>query len=440
VLGLLDNSPVHWLATQLGEELRGTPPNGQAAPQFAAGRPHLVWSAASPGNWILDIGAGARQGGIVVREGKLKHWKQAAVAVVVGGAVAVSAVATSAAAPASGKAARDAAATKPIAVGVISAASGPYAAIGEAYMKGVQLAADVWSKAHPKQPVKVFYEDDAYNPQKGLAAYQKLVGINKIDALINMSSPTIDSIYSKVRKSGIPVAQGGEQGIAPADDGVFQLLPGNIATEIALGKYVKSKGYKNVAVFYSDSGVYVRFVNGFVKGYGGSVKKYGIPVDSTDYSSEVTAALSSKPDAVVFIDTPEQGANLVKLFYQQGARNIPFFFDADVQSGWASYQKILGDTKLLDGSVAVAIRQTVSAAYLKQYKAKFKGDPYVGTDWAYDSFMLLMRSYSSNKKTWVANIKKANFDGAGGKVRFDETGVRLPNFTIAPIKNGELPK
>lgn len=376
----------------------------------------------------------------MVREGKLKHWKRAAVALLAGGAVAVSAVASSAAAPASSKAAESTAAPKPITVGVISATSGPYAAIGEAYVKGVQLAADVWSKQHPKQKVKVFYEDDGYNPQKGLAAYQKLTGINKIDALVNMSSPTIDSIYSKVKKRGIPVAQGGEQGIVPANDNVFQLLPGNMATEIALGKFVKARGYKKVAVFYSDSGVYVRFVNGFVKGYGGAVKKYGIPVDSTDYSSEVTAALNDKPDAVVFIDTPEQGANLVKLFYQQGARNIPFFFDADIQSGWASYQKILGDTKVLDGSHAVVIRQKVSASYLKAYKAKFKGDPYVGTDWAYDSFMLLLRSYAKNPKKWVANVKKANFEGAGGKVKFDETGVRLPNFTIGQIKNGELPK
>jgi ABC-type branched-subunit amino acid transport system substrate-binding protein len=375
-----------------------------------------------------------------VVEGKWKHVKRGALALIVGGALAVFAVASSTAAPAVKGSARTPAATKTITVGVISSTSGAYAAIGDAYVKGVQLAADVWSKTHPKQKVKVVYEDDGYNPQKGLSAYQKLVGINKIDALVNMSSPTIDAIYSKAKKAGIPVTQGGEQGIAPANDNVFQLLPGNIATEIALGKQVKAKGYKNVAVFYSDSGVYVRFVNGFIKGFGGSVKKYGIPLDSTDYSSEVTSALAAKPDAVVFIDSPEQGANLVKLFYQQGARNIPFFFDADVQSGWTSYQKILGDTKVLDGSVAVAIRQTVSASYLKQYKAKFKGDPYVGTDWAYDSFMLLMKTYNPNKKKWVAAIKKANFDGAGGKIKFDETGVRLPNFTIAPIKNGELPK
>ncbi len=330
--------------------------------------------------------------------------------------------------------------SRTITIGVISSTSGPYAAVGEAYVKGVQLAQSVWAKAHPAQKVNVIFEDDGYDPQKGLAAYQKLVGVNHVNALINMSSPTIDAIYSSVHKLGIPVAQGGEQGIAPANDNVFQLLPGNIATEIALGKYAKKQGYKKVAVFYSDSGVYVRFVAGFVKGYGGSVQKYGIPVGATDYSSEVTTALGSNPDAVVFIDSPEQGANLVKLFHEQSTRNIPFLFDADVQSGWASYQKILGNTTILNGSAAVVIRQTLAKSYLKAYAAKFGGTPYVGTDWAYDSFMLLMRTYSPNKAQWVAKIKSANFAGAGGKVVFDSTGVRLPNFTIGRITGGQLPK
>ncbi len=325
-------------------------------------------------------------------------------------------------------------------IGVISSTSGPYAAVGEAYVKGVQLAASVWQKQHPKDKVKVYYEDDGYNPRKALLAYEKLTGINHVNALVNMSSPSIDAIYTKAKKAKLPIAQGGEQGIAPANDNVFQLLPGNIATEIALGKYVKAKGHKKVAVFYSNSGVYVRFVAGFQKGFGGSIDKYGIAVDSTDYATEVTKALATNPDAVVFIDTPVQGANLVKQFRQQSTKKIPFYFDADIQSGWADYQKILGDTSILDGHVAVVIRQSLNAAFVKAYKAKFKGDPYVGTDWAYDSFMLLMRTKNANRTKWIANINKANFAGAGGKVQFDATGVRLPTFTIAPIANGELPK
>lgn len=325
-------------------------------------------------------------------------------------------------------------------IGVISSTTGPYGAVGEAYVKGVQLAQSVWQKQHPNDKVEVYFEDDGYNPRKALSAYQKLTAVNHINALVNMSSPSIDAIYTKAKNAKLPIAQGGEQGIPPENDNVFQLLPGNIATELALGKYVKSKGHKKVAVFYSNSGVYVRFVAGFVKGFSGSVDKYGIAVDSTDYASEVTKALGTNPDAVVFIDTPVQGANLVKQFRQQTSKKIPFYFDADIQTGWADYQKILGDTSILNGHVAVVIRQTTQASFLKAYKAKFKGVPYVGTDWAYDSFMLLMRTKDANRTKWIANIKKANFNGAGGKVVFDATGVRIPNFTIAPIANGELPK
>ncbi len=325
------------------------------------------------------------------------------------------------------------------AIGVIASTTGDYAAVGEAYVTGVQLAQSQWQKQHPKEKVKVFFEDDGYNSRKALAAYQKLTGINKINALVNMSSPSIDAIYSKAQKASLPIAQGGEQGIPPKNDHVFQLLPGNIATEIALGKYVKARGHKKVAVFYSNSGVYVRFLAGFVKGYGGSVMRYGLPLDSTDYSSPVTKALGDDPDAFVFIDSPVQGANLVKQILLQTTKSIPMYFDADIQTGWQDYQKILGDTSVLNGSAAVVIRSKVAAAFVKAYKAKFGKTPFIGADWAYDSFNLLMRTRDTNRKKWIANMRAAKFNGAGGLVVFDNTGVRVPNFTVGRITNGQLP-
>jgi branched-chain amino acid transport system substrate-binding protein len=326
-----------------------------------------------------------------------------------------------------------------VAIGVIASTTGDYAAVGEAYVTGVQLAAAQWQKAHPKQQVRVFYEDDGYNSRKALAAYQKLTGINKINALVNMSSPSIDAIYTKAKSANLPIAQGGEQGIPPKNDNVFQLLPGNIATEIALGKFVKARGHKNVAVFYSNSGVYVRFLAGFVKGYGGSVQRYGLPLDTTDYASPVTRALADDPDAFVFIDSPIQGANLVKQILLQTTKKIPMYFDADIQTGWQDYQKILGDTNVLNGSAAVVIRSKVAASFARAYKAKFGKDPFVGADWAYDSFNLLMRTSDTNRRKWIAKMRAAKFNGAGGLVVFDNTGVRVPNFTIGRIVNGQLP-
>jgi branched-chain amino acid transport system substrate-binding protein len=328
-----------------------------------------------------------------------------------------------------------------VTIGLITGSSGQYAVVGENYIKGAQLAREAWLEENPDDEVELLVEDDGFNPQKGLAAYQKLTGVNSIDALINMTSPTIDSVYSIARDASLPIAQGGEQGIEPEDDNVFQILPGNMETERALGEHVKNAGHQKVAVFYGNSGVYVRFKDGFKAGYGdgGEVKEFGIAVDDRDYRSHITKALAENPDAVVFISTPEQGANLYKLLREQSGDDIPAYFDSSITTGWADYEKILGGTDALNGATAVVIRNAIEDDFAARYKEKYGEDPGIAADWAYDSFMLLMRTRSDDREEWIANMKAADFEGAGGKVEFDEVGVRLPVFTIGEIEGGELP-
>lgn len=329
---------------------------------------------------------------------------------------------------------------KPIKIGAIVGATGQYGVIGENYIKGINLARDTWLEKYPDSNIEVIIEDDGFDPKKGIAAYQKLVSVDKIDALINMTSPTIDAIYSNIKQSGIPVAQGGEQGVEPTGDNVFQLLPGNIATEIALGESVRNKGYKKIVAFYANNATYVRFLNGFKKGYGGAISEFPIGIEDRDYRTYVTKGLATQPDAILFITTPEQGASLVKLLAEQSSQRLPYFFDANIQTGFADYTRILGDTNILNGSTVVVIRQRTNQDFATRYKAKYGEDPGIAADWAYDSFELLMRTRASNWTDWVKNMKKVSFDGVGGKVEFDEVGVRKPDFFIGTVQNGALPQ
>jgi len=333
---------------------------------------------------------------------------------------------------------RNAAPTRPLNIGLMVGATGPYAFIGDNYTKGVNLAKEQWLKDHPGQEVNLFLEDDGFDQKKGVLAYQKLTSIDHIDALVNMTSTSIDAIYSQAKDANLPIAQGGEQGIEPTDDNVFQMIPGNIATEITLGAAVKDKGFNKVTVFVANNSTFVRFLNGFKKGYGGDVNEILINPDERDYRTHVTKGLENDPDAVVILTTPEQGANVVKIMRQLSPKPHQFIFDANIQTGFPDYQRILGDMNILNGSVVVDINQHSNPEFVSAFKAKYGSDPGVGTDWAYDQFMLLMRTYSPDRVHWIANMKKASFDGAGGKVEFDEVGVRKPDFTIGSITDGKL--
>lgn len=170
--------------------------------------------------------------------------------------------------------------------GLISGTSGDYAAVGEAFAKGAELAQEEWNKANPNEQIDMIKEDDGFDAKKGLSAYKKLTSIDHIDGLINMTTITIDALYAEVVSSGMPVALGFEQSVEAKNDNVVQLWPGTIPAEVKLGAYIKSKGFKNVVIFVDNgSAVFERFANGFKKGFELPVEEIKIGADAGDIKS-----------------------------------------------------------------------------------------------------------------------------------------------------------
>ncbi len=324
--------------------------------------------------------------------------------------------------------------------GLISNLSGDYAVVGEAFAKGAKLAQDEWNIAHPNQQIEMIVEDDGFDTKKGLSAYKKLISIDHVDGLINSTTITIDAIYEDVTKSGLPVALGFEQGIDASNDNIVQLWPGTVPAEAELGKHIREKGFKNVVIFIDNTSIgYQRFAEGFKKGYGLPVQEIKLGTDGTDVKSSALKAKNLKPDAIVFITNPTSGALLVKELTSLSKDKYQFVFDAIVQTGFADYSKLLGDTNILNGSILYTVPSVYRDNFTSSYKKKYGTDATIGSETGYNAFKLLAESYNADKAKWVTNMQKASFIGADGKIIFDENGVRIPELKIGTVENGKLP-
>ncbi len=329
---------------------------------------------------------------------------------------------------------------KNLTFGLISNLTGDYSAVGESFAKGADLAQSEWNTAHPNQQIQMIKEDDGFDAKKGLSAYKKLTSIDHIDALINTTTITIDALYDDVSKSGIPVALGFEQGIEARDDNVVQLWPGSVPAEVKLGEAIKEKGFKNIVLFVDNgSAAFQRFADGFKKGYGLPVQEIKIAADGSDVRTSALKASTLKPDAVVFIIKPTSGALLVKELKSISKDNYQFVFDANIQTGFTDYTKILGDTNVLNGSIIYTVPSVYRKDFTDNFKNKFGTEPTIGSETGYNAFKLLAQSYDENKEKWVKNMQEASFDGADGKIVFDENGIRIPELKIGTIENGKLP-
>lgn len=323
-------------------------------------------------------------------------------------------------------------------VGLISILSGDYAAVGENLKNGVVLANEEYNAKHPDAPINLSIEDDGFSGGKGVSAYQKLVNVNKIDALINASTPTIDSIYDTVTQAHMPVMQGGEQGREPTDDNVFGLFPDSIVSEYDYGVYMRNKGVTQMNLVYTNLDAMVRFVESFKKGFQGSTTDFKIDASEKDFRTHALKAAAGNPQAVGLFIYPQQGAQFIKEFLKVVKNKPALFFDTSFVSGFTDYQRILGDLSVIDGAIVGGMKLDSTEAFKAAYKARYGVEAGFFSDVGYDAFNILAQTYSADRDTWTKNIKTISFPGASGTIKFGPTGNRLPDTKMMVMQGGKM--
>ncbi len=327
-------------------------------------------------------------------------------------------------------------------IGLISGTTGDYAVVGENYNKGVELAKEQWMTLYPDQSIVMIAENDGFDAKKGLSAYQKLSSVDNVDALINMTTFTVDAVYDLVHKTDKPFIQGFEQSKAPEKDNIFQIWPSSVPAQVKLGEYVKNKGYKKVAIVTAQNiEAWTNFANAFIEGYGDGATIIKVDSSSRDVRTDVLKLLTERPDAIVLFTIPQHAAIIVKEAKQQSKSPLVFVFDQDIQTGEKEIKSVLGSFQPLNGSIAmVTVGDNDKQDFITSYKNKYGSEPGIGASIGYDSFNILMKAYDVDNKKWIENIQKIKMQGASGEIIFNENGLRTPKVHIGEIINGELPR
>lgn len=328
-----------------------------------------------------------------------------------------------------------------IKLGLMLPLTGDYGAAGQNMQKGMELAIEQYQKNNPGVTIQVATEDDAYNSAKGVSAYRKLVDLDKVDTILMLSTPVIDTIHEDVVKKGIPIIQLGVQTVGVADDNIIQFSPvaeapiGYLATSLNSDEEFYNK---KVAVIYDNSAAQISFFETFDALYQHDFTKM-IVNDKSDLRNYATKIANEDYGAVVVILSPENGALFTKELITLDTTMPLLAYDAQLQTGFGDYQRILGDTNKINGAKSMWFKEGNTAEFKKLFKEKYNEEPGFLADFAYDMVNTALETYESNDADWVKNLKEfSNSKGVSGSISFDEKGVRVQPMTITEIKDGKL--
>lgn len=369
----------------------------------------------------------------------------------------------------------------PLKIGVLVPLTGDLQSYGEPALKAAQLAAKEINAAGGVlgENVSISSGDTQTSPQPGVAAAQKLVNIEGVNAIFGAlsSGVTIPVAQSVSKPEQVPqISSASTSPVITSlndDDFLFRTVPSDAFQGVALSEVTQEKGYKNVSIIYINNdygkGLAEAFTKAFEKAGGTVSASVAYEQGQAAYRGELQQAANDDAEALVLIGYPENGQTILRQSLEGG-----FFKNFVFTDGMKAPELVdnLG-AKYLEGSVGTVPQaradspgaQHFSSAYESEY-GSLPPKPYLDT--AYDAFYLLSLAAQAAGTTdsvairdqlrAVANPpgeqvgpgefekavklleagKEIDYEGASGSVNFDANGDVPGTFGEWTFKDGKV--
>jgi branched-chain amino acid transport system substrate-binding protein len=388
--------------------------------------------------------------------------------------VATSAAALAACAPAStgGNAASSAAATaaatpgKTLKLGQLLPFTKVYAELGNSMRRATDLYLKSKGNKLANRPVTVIYEDEANDPQVGLAKTQKFIDQDQVDVMMGVvATPIAYAIRNVVDSAKLIFIETNAGGNAltrattdckPACKSpyIFRASFSSYQISYPIGEYLATKkGVKEVFTFVADYGFGAEsaadFTNGFTKGGGKITGGLKAPLGSADFVPFVTQ-LKAQPTKDIY--SFFSGADAVKYIQAWNQLGLPAAGYKMNGAGFLTEQDVLAVVKdQANGAItslfwAVELDNPENKSFKDAYQKEYNLLPDVFAVQAWDGMRALDEALqktngdSSDKQKLIAALENVKFNSPRGAFEFDkDTHNPIQDMYIREVKtvNGQ---
>lgn len=326
-------------------------------------------------------------------------------------------------------------ASSEIKIGFIGPLTGDYANYGTLCKQAVEMAIE---EANSKggvngTQIKLYAEDSEGDPQKALAAMEKLSSSDKVCAIVGpvLTGETF-SVAERAQAEGLLIItpSASHKDITSVGDYVFRTTPSDGLQGEVAGKYfAEVLGYKKISVLYAKNdysqGLYESMKDSFEHDGGQIVATETFMVGDKDFKTQLTKLKNTDCEAIYIPDYTAEMAQILEQAAQLGI-DKPFlscdgFLNEEIYT-------LAGD--YTDGVVYTASAQVEESNLAKEFKENYTAKWGIGPDSfatnAYDATNILLSVIAKvgTDRTAIKNGMKEvkDFVGVNGVINFDEKG------------------
>jgi branched-chain amino acid transport system substrate-binding protein len=359
----------------------------------------------------------------------------------------------------------EAGAEKVAKIGVIAPLSGSLSALGAGIKNSVDLAI---KQANEKQTIpgwrlEIDAQDDEAKPDVGKNAATKLAGDDEVIGVVG-------ALNSSVSQSLQPVLAGANiVQISPANTGptitmgpdpanpkrayphYFRTCTNDTVQGPFAGRFLYEQGYKKIATIHDKKtygqGITAFVTKGFTEAGGEVVAAETINPDDTDFSPVISRVKAAKPEAVWYGGEYPQAGPLSQQAKAAGL-TVPLMGGDGIFD--PAYIELAGKTSEGDFATNVgAPPETLESSkqFITDYEAAGYAEPYAAYgNYSYDAANAIINGLKTSlasasdaksaRQATIDAVSKVSFDGATGKVEFDEFGDTTNKVITAYVVKG----
>lgn len=345
---------------------------------------------------------------------------------------------------------------KSIKVGVILPLTGQIAMYGEDGKRGLDLALENINAAGGinGDQVKFIYEDSIGTPKGAVSAAQKLININKVDALIGCLFSTVALAVKPIaEEKGLVFASPTAANPALFKDNIgdkkyfFSLGPLPDDEIFILSKYFTKKlGKRTLGVLYmmNDTGLAdLELLKKWMPKNGGKVViSESFNPGATDFRTQLTKIKAANPD-ILYINTAIKEG--VKAIRQISELNLKSQIAANSQLKSTEFLDLAG--KDAEGMLASfphgesdQTKQLLDE-FNKKFNEKYSSKPQFAALQCNDiavAVFAAMEKGGSRGKAMRDAMNTLNIPGINGMIKFREDGSAIRDANMWQVKNGDF--
>ncbi len=333
-----------------------------------------------------------------------------------------------------------AAADKPtIKIGVTAPLTGDNAHLGES-MRDAMILAKESLPGDTKYDYELVFEDDGLEAKRTAAATNKMISVDKIDAIASISSGTGGVVspiaeQNKVIHFGIASAQS-------VADGTFNFIHWTTPTEEArvMVQELQNRNVERLAIIEANHPAFIAMRDSLVKGLAGTSVKV---VDDAmanpgekDFRSIIAKSKAANPEIYMLLFFSPELEIVAKQVREAGITQPMTSIEG---FGLSS------EPALYEGQWYVDAGDAAKGFYT-QFEQRFDKAPALGAPNAYDIFNIIVEGFETatapsdtkpSPENAVEALHQINMDGMMGNITIDNKGLVFSPASVKIIKGGK---